>query len=53
MVTELQFVAVAVFLMWGLAASLCGLLKPDIDDDCADLSDGHGVSRTNRHSRSA
>jgi hypothetical protein len=32
MVTELQFVAVAVFLMWGLAASLCGLLKPDADD---------------------
>jgi hypothetical protein len=32
MVTELQFVAVAVFLMWGLAASLCGLAKPDVDD---------------------
>ena len=32
MVTELQFVAVAVFLMWGLAASLCGLLKHDVDD---------------------
>jgi hypothetical protein len=32
MVTELQFVAVAVFLMWGLAASLCGLLKQDADD---------------------
>jgi hypothetical protein len=32
MVTELQFVAVAVFLIWGLAASLCGLLKPDADD---------------------
>ena len=32
MVTELQFVAVAVFLMWGLAASLCGLLKQDVDD---------------------
>ena len=32
MVPELQFVAVAVFLMWGLAASLCGLLKPDADD---------------------
>jgi hypothetical protein len=32
MVTELQFVAVAVFLMWGLTASLCGLLKSDIDD---------------------
>jgi hypothetical protein len=32
MVTELQFIAVAVFLMWGLAASLCGLLKTDADD---------------------
>lgn len=32
MVTELQFVAVAVFLMWGLAASLSGLLKPEVDD---------------------
>ena len=32
MVTELQFIAVAVFLMWGLAASLCGLLKQDVDD---------------------
>ena len=32
MVTELQFVAVAVFLMWGLASSLCGLLKPDVDE---------------------
>jgi hypothetical protein len=31
MVTELQFVAVAVFLMWGLAASVCGLLNPDED----------------------
>lgn len=31
MVTELQFVAVAVFLIWGLAASLCGLLKPEED----------------------
>jgi hypothetical protein len=31
MVTELQFVAVAVFLMWGLAASVCGLLKPEDD----------------------
>ena len=26
MVTELQFVAVAAFLVWGLAASLCGVL---------------------------
>ncbi|WP_156752374.1 hypothetical protein [Mycobacterium sp. ACS1612] len=32
MFTELQFVAVAVFLMWGLAASLCGLVKPDADE---------------------
>jgi hypothetical protein len=32
MVTELQFVAVAAFLIWGLASSLCGLLKPDADD---------------------
>jgi hypothetical protein len=31
MVTELQFVAVAVFLLWGLAASLGGLLKQDDD----------------------
>jgi hypothetical protein len=26
MVTELQFIAVAVFLIWGLVASLCGVL---------------------------
>ena len=32
MVTELQFVAVAAFLIWGLAASLCGLLKQEVDD---------------------
>jgi hypothetical protein len=32
MVTELQFVAVAVFLIWGLASSLSGLLKTDADD---------------------
>ena len=32
MVTELQFIAVAAFLIWGLASSLCGLLKPDADD---------------------
>jgi hypothetical protein len=36
MVTELQFIAVAVFLMWGLAASLGGLLKSD-DDASVDL----------------
>jgi hypothetical protein len=32
MVTELQFVAIAAFLIWGLVSSLCGLLKPDADD---------------------
>jgi hypothetical protein len=26
MVTELQFIAVAAFLIWGLVASLCGVL---------------------------
>ena len=26
MVTELQFVAVAAFLLWGLVSSLCGVL---------------------------
>ena len=31
MVTELQFVAVAVFLIWGLVASLCGVLTADPD----------------------
>ena len=31
MVTELQFVAVAAFLIWGLASSLCGLLRPEED----------------------
>jgi len=31
MVTELQFVAVAVFLIWGLVASLCGVLTTDPD----------------------
>jgi len=41
MVTELQFIAVAVFLMWGLAASLCGLLKPEDD---AQLVHRHGDS---------
>jgi hypothetical protein len=33
MVTELQFVAVAAFLIWGLASSLCGLLKPEVDTE--------------------
>jgi hypothetical protein len=34
MVTELQFVAVAAFLLWGLVASLCGVLTgaPDTLD---------------------
>jgi hypothetical protein len=31
MVTELQFVAIAAFLIWCLACSLCGLLGPDPD----------------------
>jgi hypothetical protein len=31
MVTELQFVAVAVFLIWGLVASLCGVLTTEPD----------------------
>jgi hypothetical protein len=53
MVTELQFIAVAVFLMWGLAASLGGLLKPDADDDSADLYSRDGLRRTTDQSRSA
>ena len=32
MVTELQFVAVAAFLIWGVASSLCGLIKPEVDN---------------------
>jgi hypothetical protein len=44
MLSELQFVAVAAFLMWGLAASLCGLVTQDTDDDCEDSS-GHTVRR--------
>jgi len=32
MVTELQFVAIAAFLIWCLASSLCGLLNPDPDE---------------------
>ena len=53
MVTELQFIAVAVFLMWGLAASLCGLLKPDVDEENADLYDHDSAPRTKSQSRSA
>ena len=44
MVAELQFVAVAVFLMWGLAASVCGLLKPD-DDASVDLRRAESTDR--------
>jgi hypothetical protein len=44
MVTELQFVAVAAFLIWGLAASLCGLLKPD-DDASVDLRHAESKDR--------
>jgi len=32
MVTELQFVAIAAFLIWCLVSSVCGLLTPDPDD---------------------
>ena len=31
MVTELQFVAIAAFLIWCLISSLCGLLNPEPD----------------------
>ena len=44
MVTDLQFIAVTVFLMWGLAASLCGLLKPD-EDASVDLRHGKSTDR--------
>ena len=40
MVTELQFVAVAAFLIWGLAASLCGVLAAA--PDAARLVRRHG-----------
>ena len=40
MVTELQFVAVAAFLIWGLAASLCGVLTAA--PDTARLVRRHG-----------
>jgi hypothetical protein len=53
MVTELQFIAVALFLMWGLAASLCGLLKPDVDEENADSYSHDSVQRTKPQSRSA
>jgi hypothetical protein len=32
MVTNLQFAAVAVYLLWCLAASLAGVLRPDSAD---------------------
>jgi len=67
MVTELQFVAVAAFLFWGLVASLCGVLTaaPDTAElvrrdrgtkparECADSSAGDGVSGTKPHGRAA
>jgi hypothetical protein len=31
-VTELQFVAIAAFLIWCLASSLCGVFNPDSDE---------------------
>jgi hypothetical protein len=46
MVTELQFVAVAAFLIWGLAASLCGLLNQDVDDTQLVQSDGSSGAET-------
>jgi hypothetical protein len=46
MVTELQFVAVAAFLIWGLASSLCGLLKPDADDAEPVQPEAHGASES-------
>jgi hypothetical protein len=33
MVTGLQFVAIAVFLIWGLTSSLCDLLTRGHDDE--------------------
>ncbi|MEO3761209.1 hypothetical protein ABGB19_23380 [Mycobacterium sp. B14F4] len=32
MVSQLQFVAIAVFLIWGLASSLCDVLPPGRDE---------------------
>jgi hypothetical protein len=65
MVTELQFVAVAAFLIWGLVASLCGVLTAAPDalhlikhdrgpaNDSADSSAGDGVSGMKPHNRAA
>ena len=38
MVTELQFVAIAAFLIWCLVSSLCGVLEPDRGCGAADLA---------------
>ena len=32
MVTHLQFVAIAIFLIWGLVSSLCDMLAPGRDE---------------------
>lgn len=32
MLTQLQFVAIAVFLLWGLVSSLCDVLTPRRDE---------------------
>jgi hypothetical protein len=37
MVAEWQFIAIAAFLMWCLASSLCGVLKPEPDKEPARL----------------
>jgi hypothetical protein len=67
MVTELQFIAVAAFLIWGLVSSLCGVLTnapdtarlvwhrhgpaTDVDAEFADSSGRDGVSGTEPHDR--
>jgi hypothetical protein len=33
MVTHLQFIAIAAFLIWGLASSLSGMINPDRDEN--------------------
>ena len=38
MVTELQFVAIAAFLIWCLVSSLCGVLDPAEASGAADLA---------------
>ena len=37
MVTELQFLAVGAFLLWGLASALCDVLLPESTPDSAVL----------------